>query len=58
MHGKAIKFETLKNIYIYIYIFMLFTTCSNYSRYYSIIKNNNKMNNNVLYYPIDIATLN
>ena len=54
MHGKAIKFETLKNIYI----FMLFTTCSNYSRYYSIIKNSNKVNNNVLYYPIDLATLN
>ena len=37
---------------------MLFTTCSNYSRYYSIIKNSNKMNNNVIYHSIDIAILN
>ena len=37
---------------------MLFTTCSNYSGYYSIKKNSNKMNNNILYHSIDIAILN
>ena len=37
---------------------MLCTTCSNYSGYYSIKKNSNKMNNNILYHSIDIAILN
>ena len=56
IYGQIIKSEILKNIYIYIYLFTLSATCSNYSRcYYSIIKNSNKMNNNILYYSIDIA---